>query len=340
MKLTVYNQIEAFNELRAEWNGLLGRSHVNHIFSTWEWQAAWWYTYQPGELWILACHNDDGLLVGIAPWFILSDPDNGRLVCSIGCVDVTDYLDIIVDKEHTDLVFNCLANHLSLFPDKYDMVDLCNIPEISPTSTRFTNTLRQCGFETELIQQEVCPIIYLPDNWESYLSILDKKQRHELRRKLRRAEGAIEEVAWYIVGPAHNLDEELERFFSLMAASQTDKANFLKESRNAAFFRQIARIAYEKGWLQLSFLTVGGKAAAAYLNFDYDGRILVYNSGLLPDEFGYLSPGIVLLAYNIQHAINTRHTVFDFLRGNENYKYRMGGVDTHVMRLLAHISKN
>jgi CelD/BcsL family acetyltransferase involved in cellulose biosynthesis len=91
----------------------------------------------------------------------------------------------------------------------------------------------------------------------------------------------------------------------------------------------------KRGWLQLNFLVVNDTPVATYLNFDYNDHILVYNSGLDPAEYGHLSPGIVLLAYTIEHAIELKRDVFDFLRGDEQYKYRMGGTDTSVMNLRA-----
>ena len=94
MKLTAYDQVSLFEELRPEWNELLQRSIANHIFSTWEWQSAWWDAYQSrGQLWVITCRTDDGRLFGIAPWFIENHPIHGRVVRSIGCVDVTDYLE-------------------------------------------------------------------------------------------------------------------------------------------------------------------------------------------------------------------------------------------------------
>ena len=120
-----------------------------------------------------------------------------------------------------------------------------------------------------------------------------------------------------------------------MAASHPDKARFLEDPQNMTFFRAIVPIVAACGWLQLSFLTVNDEPAAAYLCFDYDNRILVYNSGLVPQTFAHLSPGIVLLAYLIRHAIDSGRSAFDFLRGNEEYKYRMGGHDHPVMLLEA-----
>lgn len=336
MKLTAFDQDELFDQLKGEWNELLHRSTSDRVFSTWEWQSTWWEVYQPGKLFVITCRDEGDRLIGLAPWFVETHPVKGLVVRSIGCVEVTDYLDVIVDREYVEPVLNCLASFARDHRSIFDLIDLCNIPEYSPTLERFSHYLRQHGFAVEITQQEVCPIISLPDTWEGYLSeTLDKKDRHEIRRKLRRAESAAD---WYIVGPSHDLNEETDRFLRLMSASHPDKAGFLNDPRNVAFFRAIIPVAFAKGWLQLSFLTIDGKEAATYLNFDYNGRILVYNSGLVPGEYGHLSPGIVLLAQNIKYAIETGHKEFDFLRGSETYKYRMGGKDSPVFMLKARFS--
>jgi CelD/BcsL family acetyltransferase involved in cellulose biosynthesis len=334
VKLTIYHQETVFDEFKTEWNALLHRSAANNIFSTWEWQSTWWAAYQAGELWVIACHHDDGKLVALAPWFIEHNALGERVVRSIGCVDVTDYVDVIVEPGYTDIVFDALAAHLAQSRERFDRINLCNIPESSSTTDLLGSALQAYGFEVEIELQEVCPIIHLPADWESYLSMLDKKQRHEIRRKIRRAEGEAE-TSWYIVGQEHDLDAELEKFLSLMAASHQEKATFLTNPRNVDFFKRMVPLTFQCGWLQLSFLKINGDVAAAYLNFDYGSRILVYNSGLMPEPYGHLSAGIVLLAYNIRHAIETGHTIYDFLRGNEIYKYRMGGQDTRVFKLKA-----
>lgn len=340
MQLTVYQQPNLFEDLRPEWNDLLHRSPSDRIFSTWEWQSVWWNAYQPGQLWVITCRNDAGRLIGLAPWFIEDHPVRGHVVRSIGCVEVTDYLDIIVDAAYVEPVLNCFAAYVREHHTAYDMIDLCNLPENSIGHAQFSAALSQQGFDVTIKQQEVCPVIHLPDTWDAYLEQLDKKQRHEIRRKLRRAEAETGVLDWYIVGAEHDLDAEIERFLTLMSASHPDKARFLQDEQNRAFFRQVVPLIYRNGWLQLSFLRVNGEAAATYLNFVYNQQVLVYNSGLMPGEYGHLSPGIVLLAYNIQHAINSGCTLFDFLRGNEIYKYRMGASDTGVYMLQAQLPSN
>ncbi len=334
MKLDIYHEDSAFELLRDEWNALLNRSVVNEIFLTWEWQATWWRAYAPGDLWLIVGRDENGALAGIAPWFREMP---SRVIRPIGCVDVTDYLDIIAPPEQHEAFLSALAEWLAEQRGEYERVNLCNMQDRSPTKAVLPPLLEAHGFKVELQQQETCPRIALPATFEDYLNSLDKKQRHELRRKMRRAEEAEnaggEKVDWYIVGPEHDLNEQTELFITLMKASHPDKAKFMDEPQNAAFFRAMVPQVAACGWLQLAFLTVDGNAAAAYLNFDYDNRIGVYNSGLLLGSYGHLSSGIVLLCYLIKHNIEQRRTMFDFLRGNEDYKYRMGAQDSPVMEM-------
>ena len=333
MKITTFNKASVFEHLETEWNDLLRRSSADILFLTWEWQSTWWNAYVAGDIWVVTCRTDDGRLVGIAPWFI-QNTDGERVLRTIGCVDVTDYVDIIADRNCVEAVQVYLARVLAENNHLFDRINLCNIPEASPTYTQFPDKLREHEFAADTVLQEVCPVIHLPAEWEDYLGTLDKKQRHEIRRKLRKAESEAK-LEWYVVGQEYDFGAEVDRFLSLMGASQPSKAEFLRDQNNLRFFKNILDIAHEKGWLRLSFLKCNDTHVAAYCDFDYNGHILVYNSGLQPESYAQLSPGIVLLAYDIRHAIETGHTIYDFLRGNETYKYRMGAEDTRVYKLVA-----
>jgi CelD/BcsL family acetyltransferase involved in cellulose biosynthesis len=181
---------------------------------------------------------------------------------------------------------------------------------------------------------EVCPVITLPESFEAHLAQMDKKQRHELRRKLRRAETAT--MDWYIVDDSHELTAETELFLQLMASANPDKAKFLQNPAHVAFFQRIVPMFYTLGWLQLAILRVEDVPAAAYLNFVYNHEVGVYNSGLNLEVGAAFSPGIVLLAYLIESAIQRGYRRFDFLRGDEEYKYRIGGRDEILYRMVAH----
>jgi CelD/BcsL family acetyltransferase involved in cellulose biosynthesis len=128
----------------------------------------------------------------------------------------------------------------------------------------------------------------------------------------------------------------VEAFFDLMI-QDPEKATFLSPPMRAQMM-QACQAAFENGWLQLAFLEVDGQKAAGYLNFDYLNRIWVYNSGM-DRRFNDLSAGWVLLGYLLEWANANNRTEFDFMRGDEEYKFRFGGVDGFLVRATVTLQK-
>jgi CelD/BcsL family acetyltransferase involved in cellulose biosynthesis len=337
--ISTYTQFSLFEDLKTEWNPLLRRSYADSIFMTWEWCSTWWQAYQPGGLWVHAVQSERGELLAIIPLFIEQQRQE-RVARLIGCEDVTDYTDFIIDQDHVTPVFEALSDLLwknqSL---TFDRLELCNVPAHSLTYSHFAPFLKSKGFESAWVQNEVTPQIELNHDYEGYLEHnVDSKNRKEIKRKLRHAEGGEYDIRWYIVGAEHDLAQESLTFFDLMAKSNPSKAMFLSNPSHRQFFEKLISIMSEAGWLQLTFLQVDGVSCATYFSFDYNGRIWIYNSGLDPTKYSALSPGILLTQYLIQWAIEHHYTVFDFLRGNEEYKYRMGGKDKIIYKLRAHLN--
>ena len=334
MALLVHSYFDpnGFEVLAEEWNDLLHRSPANTIFLTHEFQRIWWHHLGEGELLILAVRDDEEL-IGIAPLFTTTNADGQRGLSIVGCEEVADYLDFIVAEGREETVYSAVLDFLvSASAPPWDLLDLCNIHEDSPTLKILPGIAEARGWTVSTAKDDVCPIVDLPSTWEEYLENLDGKQRREIRRKMRRA-GAQAALRWYVVGRDHDVVVETEDFLDLMAASSPDKEAFLTP-RMKGFFRQLARATHEAGWLQLAFLEISGQKAAAYMNFIYDNRVLVYNSGLDWRTFPKVGAGIILIAYIIRHAIERGCGVFDFMQGNERYKYNFGGQDVEVRRLL------
>ena len=330
LKITRFESDDVFDALATEWDALLVDSAADQIFLRHAWLSTWWAAYRPGEIWTLAVRDEAGTLQGLAPWFIHTEGDGNRLIRPVGCVDVTDYLEVIARRGHEDAVFGAIADYLAEHAGEFNEIRLCNVPQESPFLAQMPALLEAHGFSVATRVEDVCPVVPLPGEFTAYLGQLDKKDRHELRRKLRRAGTTVD---WYIVGSEHDLDDEITRFMELMAASNPEKAAFLENEQHRTFFRTVVPKIAAGGWLQLAFLTVGEEAAASYINFVYNGRVMVYNSGHDPANHASFSPGIVLLARLIEHAIEAGHEVFDFLRGDETYKFQMGGQETSVFRM-------
>jgi CelD/BcsL family acetyltransferase involved in cellulose biosynthesis len=333
MKIETYTDLSGFDALAEEWNDLLKRSAFDTLFLTWEWQRTWWEHLGEGDLFLITLRDDQGHLAGIAPLYRTVSAGGERKLSIVGCLDVSDYLDIIVAQGHETEVYGALLDYLnSAEMADWDVAELCNVPEISPAHQALAEMAVEHGHEFRTLVEDVCPVIDLPATWDAYLDSLDKKQRHEIRRKMRRIQREAD-VHWYIVDQDRDMAEEIEAFIELHQKSSADKDDFMDEQMKG-FFHAVAHVLQPPGWLQLAFIEVDGQKAASMLNFDYKDAILVYNSGYDPQHRAHLSSGIVLLAYCIQHAIELGRARFDFLRGDEAYKYRFGAKETKVYRLI------
>jgi CelD/BcsL family acetyltransferase involved in cellulose biosynthesis len=331
MHSTVYRGASGFDRLAAEWDSLLRRSCADTFFMTHMWQTTWWRHLGEGEVAIVAVRDSDGALIGLAPLFRKPNENAGKL-SAVGCVDVSDYLDWIALRGREREVFGAILDALGdALAGEWQELSLCNVPEGSPALKLVPTQAQERGWRTVQGVEDVVPVFDIPEGWAAYEKMLSGKNRRELRRKMRKA-GPYSGVDWYVVGPEHDLDQEIDAFIELLVMSHPEKGNFMHE-RNHAFFHAIGHAAFDVGLLQLAFLTLNNKRVAAYMNFLYGERIMVYNSGLDPAAYR-LSPGIVLMAHLIRSAIEEqRFRIFDFLRGDEAYKYALGGQDTFVHRL-------
>jgi CelD/BcsL family acetyltransferase involved in cellulose biosynthesis len=333
MRIEAHFESGGFWALKPEWNDLVHRSRQDTVFLTWEWQSTWWKHLGEGSLLLLGFRAEkDGRLVGIAPLFHTQTDDRQPVLHQIGCRDVSDYLDLIVEQGQEDAVYQALLGYLQEEAPAWDLVDLCNIPQTSQTFVRLRDMAESQGLQTLVEIEDVCPIIDLPSTWDDYLMMLDKKQRHEVRRKMRKAEYEAN-ARFFVVGLEQDLQAAMEEFVDLHQRSTPEKDEFM-DPKMQRFFFDVAQVLQEKGWLQLAFVEMDGQKAATLLNFDYGESILVYNSGYDPSQFRHLSPGIVVTACSIEYAIALGRSKFDFLRGDEVYKYRFGAQDTEVRRLL------
>jgi len=331
MTIDLISTQDEFQALQEEWNALLEKSASHVPFLRHEYLTSWWSTlgggeWDQGDLFILAERESQGELIGIAPFF-----HHQARIMLLGSHEISDFLDVLAPPEHLEPFLERIFDYLeSDSPHSWQVLDLYNLLASSPTLPYLKNLAGEKGWTHSQSRIHPAPHLQLPGSWEAYLNGLESRYRHEIERKLRRAESYFLPVDWHIVNSEDNLEEELQDFLELMANHQ-EKAAFLTETM-ASQMRSTVRQAHQAGWLQLAFLTVGDLKAAGYLNFDFNNRIWVYNSGINP-LFENLSPGWVLLAFLIQDAIQAGRDVLDFMRGDEAYKYHLGGVDRDVVRV-------
>ena len=324
-----------FSDFSAEtWNALVEQSITDTPFSRYEYLSQWWETLGGGE-WthvelVLVSASENDQLLGIAPLFI-TEYDGQRALMLVGSIEISDYLDLIVREQDLTRFLTGLLDFLaSQNDDRWSALDWYNILDASPTLVALKAEAEKRGWAHHEEVYRPTPRIPLSGSFEEYLGRIDKKQRHEIRRKMRRAAESEKNVRFTIVNGNENIDAEIGNFFDLMV-HDPGKAEFLHPAMREQMFATIKN-AHAHGYLWLAFLEVDGAKTAASLNFDYRNKLWGYNSGV-SNEHRELSPGWVLLAHTIQWCCDNGRYEFDFMRGDEQYKYRFGGVNKHVMRV-------
>lgn len=315
-------KIESFDSLSSAWEELLQNATYNHIFFTPTWQRVWWEQLGRGNEPLLVSFREGGELIGVAPLM-----RRGTTLSLLGDADVCDYLDLVTRKGHEDGVCRALYDFLS--ETGWESLDLVPLRPDSVTVGHFIPLLEQKGCAVEKSQIDTSPEAALPGDWEQFLAGLSKKNRHELRRKMRRLESAGE-VRHTCTGDPGSLVKDMEDFLALFKASREEKVAFLTPAREA-YFRNLVQATLERNFLRLSFLELDGKRVAANLCFDYNGSIYLYNSGYDPGYYR-LAVGLLHKAYCLRKAITSGKARFDFLRGAEPYKYDLGGEDVPIYR--------
>ena len=322
MHTTIYTDLAGFDVLAQEWDDLLERPVYPPFFMRHIYQKTWWQYLGNDDLLLIAIRTDEGQLVGLAPLYGEANATGQRQLNFVGCVDVSDYLDLLVDKDHIEIGHQTLLDCLASDDLAWDKLYLCSLPHNSITPTRLAEAARSQGWRVEVKEQDICPVITLADSWDDYLAGINKKQRHEIRRKMRKLENEAE-TRWYMIDSEEGLAEAMEDFIALHQKSTQDKEGFWNDDL-ISFFKALAIESARAGWLKLYFIEVNGVLAAAMLAFDYNNEFLLYNSGYDPEQFAHLSPGNVLTSYTIQDAIRLGRKRYDFLRGDEVYKFRFG----------------
>jgi len=243
--------------------------------------------------------------------------------------ELTDEQDVVAPAAHENAVATAVAGWIARQAPRRVRLDY--VPEDAPTLGVMASVLGEHGYRVDRSRLITSPRLALPGDFETYLQRLGKKERHELRRKIRRLEKATQVTFRWAA------DEErsatLDRFFALHRLSRGEKADFMTPAVER-FFRDIADALAPLGRLRLGVLRAHDQDGAVLFAFAYCGTLAVYNAAYDP-ALASLSIGIVGHAWAIREAIAERFDTYDLLRGGEPYKYDLGGTDRWLGRLEA-----
>ncbi len=316
----------SFEDLATDWRRIYDSMPTSSAFDSLEWNEIWWEHFgADSRLMLRASVRPNGSASLIAPLKLDSGHDEG--VCTfLGGTDLVDYLGFKHDDElQTEDVKYLLQ---SLFDDpEINALVLESLPEDSQTFHAVRDVAAEIGWELHIWDEGVAPRITLPSSVDAYFSSLTKKHRHELRRKLRRLHNAGEIEQIELKSP-DDVSDRMGDFIELHRGSSIDKLEFMTDERER-FFREIAVKLAEMDVTRLYFLNLNGESVATSLAFKVGSTKYLYNSGYVPER-SWLAVGLLNHAINILASIDEGIKIYDFMRGDERYKYHLGAVDRRI----------
>jgi len=357
----------------ATWDALAASTPWATPFSRWAVHRAWWDAYGANAHDQTLVVIDDAAPDGAKPVAIVPlmhrhevEPDDAilrtrmrgaghaapmmpvapdRKAVFFGASYHADYATVLARPADLSAVARAIADALAVdaapgdsHPDPWDVIDLrrlrCGDPVADELAVAFGAHLAADGWTVVREREEVCPVLDLAPglDYEGYLGTLGKKERHEVRRKVRRAEAAGDVRLERSTDPIGDLDE-----FVVLHQKRWGADGLFPPTpggaQSRAFFGGLFEHCGPDGLIALHFLTVGDRRIAAGIWFDDGETLYFYNAGVDP-EARDLSPGVVLVARSIEMALQAGRSRFDFLRGDEPYKYEWGARDVPIQRLL------
>jgi CelD/BcsL family acetyltransferase involved in cellulose biosynthesis len=292
------------------------------VFVLPEWLEVWQQAFGAGaEIRIRAVREGDKV-IGVAPLMV-----KDGTVLLIGATDVCDYLDFVVTPGREKDFFGLVLDDLK--ESGIRRLDLKHVRPDSTVMTALASLAESRGCGVEVVRDNVSFEMDLPASFDAYLESLSAKQRHEVRRKLRRLneEGQIE---YRFIHDGAALDTAMDTFFKMFVESRQDKADFMTEKMRS-FFRSLADAMTRIGLLKLGVLELDGMPLAEIMCFDYNDCIYLYNSGYDP-AYVSLSAGLLSKVLAIKDSIEKGRKRFDFLKGEEIYKHHLGGREVPLYR--------
>ncbi len=318
---------EAFDDLAPAWNDLLERSEAT-VFQTYEWQRTWWKYYGGGKKLLILLVELDGELAGIAPMFLgrerlLGIPVATRLQF-IG-VGISDYLSVIAAAGRVEAVLAAIVTWLADHQRAWDVVDLEDVAETDDVCRLIPGILEARGWRVYRYQGTVCPRIGLPSSEEGLMEQLGPSSSYNMKRKQKRLRNNFTSAVRLVSRPEDPIDRAIDDFAVIHGGrwKSLGHPSAFDDPHHRAFHAEVCRKLAARDWLRLFFLDVGGKPMAVSFSFNFRSTIYMYQSNAHgPDEVMRCSPGLLIRSAAMVHGIGEGMKVFDFMRGDEAYKYR------------------
>ena len=315
--LTTLSQLEQIAE---PWWDLWQQCPAATPFQTPEWLLPWCRGWSAAGVHVLALWHGQRL-VGLVPWRLDTDEAGRRRALLLGA-GLSDYLDALVAPRWWQAAKAPILAHLAELRSR---VGFSDAGPLAPDSV-LVALLRGRRAAEPLSPGPVCPALAVAEGCTDLATCLPTSQWKKLRYYRRRL--ARRGTAEYVRADEQTLPTQLSALIRLHTArwKERGEAGVLSDPAVQRFHREAASGLLRRGLLRQYVLRLDGRVIAAYYGLHAHGRSHYYLGGFDP-AYRKLSPGLLIVGYAFEQAIREQATRFDFLAGQEAYKYAWGARD-------------
>ncbi|VXD24589.1 Tfp pilus assembly protein PilF [Planktothrix serta PCC 8927] len=346
MKIDIIDDFQTFNQVRKNWDFVYEADPHANFFLSWVWLVGW--LQMVAEFWLILAvkpEAKDSSYVAFFPLkLILEQQDDGGCYTQLYMAgnSVADYTGFLSLPAYEQEVIPAFASYIQQ-QLVWSRFDIQNILETDQRMFFFLKCFSEKQFEFsqhrilnngENTDNYIAPYVLLTDDWDQYLqNNVGANTRQKIRRFFRKIESSDEFRITHI--DADNVDSHIDILLGLWESKWREKKGD-KCDPIMAYIRQILHHCFENNCLYLPVLWRGDKPLCAIANFiDIHQKTMLFVITGRDQTFNNIPTGLILHANAIRYAIQNGFKVYDFLRGNEEYKYYFGAKERRIKHIVA-----
>jgi CelD/BcsL family acetyltransferase involved in cellulose biosynthesis len=311
-------------ELENEWTCFIDTIPGITPFQLPCWLLTWWTHFGSGKLEVLVFRYE-GMLAGIIPCF-RHDWAGLRQITLIGS-GISDYLEPPLGPAYSAEILNRLRTYL----ETDSAWDICNWQDLSAGSILGQLTSK-IGFQVGMCEDMECTEIPTKRSFDQFW----RERSNSLRQNLQRYQHKAQQIGKVDFRVTDRADPELiDSLISLHTVrwEVRGESGMIVANRSAQFLRDVARIFERNRMVRLFSVSFQNRIVAIILSFRYRNTVFGYLSGFDP-EFKKLGFGRTILYHAIRHCFEEGFHAWNFLRGNEPYKFWWGAEKIPKSRVI------
>src|SRR5262245_41651344 len=315
---------DALTRLRVEWQAMFCVSGAPPFLS-WEWLSTWHRWFGQEKHPFLLCARESGNLIALLPLCAenrqssLFSPRLKRMSFMGEAYGASDYLDILAlpgfKQKSADIFIDYLAA-----PRSFDLLELDGMAADSCTLQSLTRRFANDGkFRYSIVPQYVCPRMSLDAGWED---LLERSQRSDYFKRCIKRLNKIASFEFRVISDVNEIPAAFGRHLALHVGRWIDRGGssaFRTAEQKGFTFEAAAELA-RAGMTRFEEIWLEGECRASLFGFESGDCYYFFLSGF-DQAWSKYSLGFTLLWLSIREASRRGLKMYDFLRGDENYKF-------------------